>query len=214
MQLKSLVALTQLLAIAAAAPADSTASSVATHSSSATHASSSATSDHSSTDSSAAAATTDASSAMPMTMSMASSGSASYDSASVASYYSSLHYDVVQFYKDFISSKDDYFHGHQHFFNTHTFTETNILNEITTYTDDSFTTLVNASPELLTVMASNAEQFPWFSSWQSKNQFVDLAQETANSAESAGAGPIAKSSMHLAMGVFAGVSGIFALSVW
>lgn len=236
---KSLIVLTQVLALVAAAPAPAvaTVTSVVTESgsSSEAHSSSSSSASHSASSSvhssssdsssaSAAAATTSAASSesQSVTLSVTTTSDASaqgassfsYDSADLAAYYSSISWDVASFYKDFVTRRSAYVHGNQKYFNTHTFSDSEILKSFTTYTDDSFTTVLAASPELITVLASAADQFPWFSNWKSQHAFTGLAQSTSNSAESAGQGPVAKSSMNIAIGAVAGVSALFALSIF
>lgn len=143
----------------------------------------------------------------------------SFDSSEIESFYSSVGYNVVSFYADFLSSRSNFVHGNQKYFNTHTFefgTYSSVVSEITTYTDDSFTTMLAASPELYTVLASVATEFPWHSNYVKDSPFTGLANPTSNSAADSSymGGPIAKASMNTALMCFVGITALFAFSLF
>lgn len=141
------------------------------------------------------------------------------DSSEISSFYSSVGYNVVSFYAQFLSSRSNFVHGNQKYFNTHTFdfgSYSSVVSDITTYTDDSFTTLLAASPELYTVLASVATEFPWHSNYVKDSPFTGLAAPTSNSAADSSfmGGPIAKASMNTALVCFVGITALFAFSLF
>lgn len=135
----------------------------------------------------------------------------------VQSAFSTYSYNVVSFYADFLENKQNYIHDYQRFFITHTFsnlgTYSDAIPQLTTYTDDSFTTRLN--PSLVTVLADIAPQFPWYSDWVQKNNVVASATASSNAADR-NAVPviISKSPMKLVMASFAGITALFCFSLW
>lgn len=147
------------------------------------------------------------------------SSSSSFGTAQLASYYSSVSYDVVSFYEDWINNRDGYHNGNQAWFNTHVFSfgsYSSLVHELTTYTDDSFTTLIEASPQLVTALASIADQLPWHSKWVKQNPYsaeVAAAASSANSASDLVKGTIAKSSMRVAIAAMVVLTLLFGFSL-
>jgi hypothetical protein len=149
---------------------------------------------------------------------IASRSSSSFD---VQSYYSSLNYNVVSFYDNFLRNEQNYIKDYQRFFISHTFqgagTWGSVLPQMTTYTDDSFTTVLSATPELVTVLASVATEFPWYSDWVKKNPFTvatasaESKSSTSGAAE-AGLVQVSRQSMKLAFSVFAALFVLFFMS--
>ncbi|KAF5112218.1 hypothetical protein DS838_002200 [Geotrichum bryndzae] len=143
-----------------------------------------------------------------------SSSSSSFD---VQSYYSSLDYNVVSFYDDFVRNKKNYEKDYKRFFISHSFeaagTWGSVLPQMTTYTDDSFTTELSATPELVTVLASVATEFPWYSDWVNKHPY-DKAVSTSSTSGAAEAGlvQVSRQSMKLAFSVFMALFVLFFMS--
>lgn len=139
----------------------------------------------------------------------------------VESYYSSLNYNVVSFYNDFLRNRNNYANDYKRFFISHTFsgagTWGSVLPQMTTYTDDSFTSDLSATPELVTVLASIATQFPWYTSWVEKNpyssaQATGSTEKKTSSASDASLVQVSRQSMKLALSVFTALFVIFFMS--
>lgn len=147
-----------------------------------------------------------------------SSASSPSSSFNTVSYYSSLKYDVVSFYANFLENKQSYIHDYQRYFISHTFTDINskyatIIPHLTTYTDDSFTTELAGQPDIITVLASVAPQFPWYSDWVQKNAYVEPTQSANSAATDSARGDVAKRSMTVAVGVVAAMAVTFGASL-
>ncbi|KAF5098892.1 hypothetical protein D0Z03_001131 [Geotrichum reessii] len=145
----------------------------------------------------------------------------SSSSFNVESYYSSLNYNVVSFYDDFLRNRNNYANNYKRFFISHTFsgagTWGSVLPQMTTYTDDSFTSNLSATPELVTVLASIATQFPWYTSWVEKNPYSSAqatggTEKKTSSASDAGLVQVSRQSMKLALSVFTALFVLFFMS--
>ncbi|KAF5101947.1 hypothetical protein D0Z00_000602 [Geotrichum galactomycetum] len=87
---------------------------------------------------------------------------------------------------------------------------------MTTYTDDSFTTVLSATPDLVTVLASIATEFPWYSGWVEKNPYTGAAAAESTGSTSGAAEAslvqVSRQSMKLAFSVFAALFVLFFMS--
>lgn len=111
-------------------------------------------------------------------------GSINLEGRDISGFYNSLSFDVVSFYEDFVSNRYSYLASYKSFFLTHTFAAGSLSSEfsaLVTYTDDSFTTILSASPSLKTAFATLATEFPWYSAWVKNNAASGTATATASS---------------------------------
>jgi hypothetical protein len=105
----------------------------------------------------------------------------------IAGFYNSVSLDVTSFYADFVSNRYSYLNNYKPFFLTHTWENANDkFSSIITYTDNSFTTILQQNSNLPSQLATIAKQFPWYSDWvkvhQASGSSSASASPTANSA--------------------------------
>lgn len=86
--------------------------------------------------------------------------------------------DVHAFYQNFMSNRYSYVQQYMQFFKTHSFsnigTNSQSLSSFLTYTDESYTTLIAANPQITSMLSAVATQLPWYSSWYRNQAYVTV----------------------------------------
>lgn len=97
----------------------------------------------------------------------------------IADFYRSYTFNITAFYADFMTNRYSYLSEYRSFFLTHSFTNqaftkdsyfSNEFSELLTYTDNSFTTILDDNKDLQSNLATVAQEFPWYSDWVKKDK--------------------------------------------
>lgn len=127
----------------------------------------------------------------------------------IAGFYNSVSLDVTSFYADFVSNRYSYLNNYKSFFLTHTWENVNDkFSSVITYTDNSFTTVVQQNSELSSQLATIAKQFPWYSDWVKANQASGSSASVSPTANSA-----VRSNSNISLGSNKGQLGLISMAV-
>lgn len=127
----------------------------------------------------------------------------------IAGFYNSVSLDVTSFYADFVSNRYSYLNNYKSFFLTHTWENVNDkFSSVITYTDNSFTTVVQQNSELSSQLATIAKQFPWYSDWVKANQASGSSASASPTANSA-----VRSNSNISLGSNKGQLGLISMAV-